>query len=69
MEFLNGILRFLGKNSSVSSDSSFNLVFYPHFSVLQNAIHEKTLVFLFSGFFLQGPLKPEKSTFFFKIRQ
>jgi hypothetical protein len=30
MEFLNGIFR------------SFYLVFYPHFSVLQNAIHELT---------------------------
>ncbi len=27
--------------------------FYPHFSVLQNAIHEKTRVFLFHGFFVR----------------
>ncbi len=33
--------RFLGLNSNrVLSDSSFCLVFYPHFSVIQNSVHE-----------------------------
>ncbi len=43
----------------------------PHFSVLQNAIHEQTQVFLFRGFFkrILKILKPEKSRVFFKIRQ
>jgi hypothetical protein len=49
MEFLNGIFGrgFRAKNR-VFSDSSFCLVFYPHFSVLQNPTHE---FFLFRGFF------------------
>ncbi len=33
------------------SDLRFCLVFYPNFFVLQNAIHEKTQVFLFRRFF------------------
>ncbi len=62
MEILNSIfLGFLGIYW-VFSDSSFCLVFYPHFSLLQNAVHEKNRVFLFRGFF-----KPEKV--FFKNQQ
>jgi|688.fasta_scaffold222500_3 hypothetical protein len=34
------------------SDSSFSLIFYPRFSVLQYAIHEKTRVFLYRWFFV-----------------
>ncbi len=52
MEFLNGIFgRGFRAWNRVFSDSSFCLVFYPHFSVLQNSIHEYTRVFLFHGFF------------------
>jgi hypothetical protein len=47
---------------------SFCLVFYHHFSVLQNAIHGYTRVFLYRGFF-NGIFKPEKSMVFFKIHQ
>jgi hypothetical protein len=47
MEFLNGFF------SRGCSDSSFRLVFYPQFSVLQNAFREKTQVFLFWGFFVR----------------
>jgi hypothetical protein len=50
MEFSNGIFsQFLDINLSLLA--SFGPVFYPHFSVLHNAIHEKTRVFLFRGFF------------------
>jgi len=37
--------------SRVFSGSSFCLVYYPYFSVLQSAVHEQTRVFLFRGFF------------------
>ncbi len=51
MEFLNGIfcdflLRFLGTNSSLLR-LKFLSSFYPHFSVLKNAVHEQTWVFEF----------------------
>jgi hypothetical protein len=31
----------------------FCMIFYPHFSFLQNAIHEKPRIFLFRGLFLR----------------
>ncbi len=55
---------FLGK-TRVFSDSIICLVFYPHLSVLQNAIHEKIRVFFFRGFFC----KDFKNVVFFEIRQ
>jgi hypothetical protein len=54
MEFLNSIFsRGFWALTRVFSQSSFCLVFYPHFSILQNVFHEKTLVFLFRGFFIR----------------
>ncbi len=54
MEFWIGIFnRGFWVYTRVFSDSSFFLVFYPHFSVLQNVIHEKTGVFLFRGLWNQ----------------
>ncbi len=51
--------RFLGLDS-------FCLVFYPHFSVLQNAIHESTKVFLFHGFFCKDYLNQKRVWFSLK---
>ncbi len=54
MEFLKCIFSWgFWTLTRVFSDSSFCLVFYPHFSVLQIAIHELTRVFLFRGFFVK----------------
>jgi len=48
MEFLNGPLAwFLGINSSLC------LVIYPHFSVLQNVIHELSRLSYFADFFVR----------------
>jgi hypothetical protein len=50
MEFLKGILvEVLDINSSLLRLKILS-GFYPHFSVLQNAIHEHVRVFLFRGF-------------------
>ncbi len=57
--------RFWGINSRVFSVSSFCLFFYPHFSVLQNAIHKKTRVFLISGFFVGNFKNREKCGFLY----
>jgi hypothetical protein len=55
MKFLNGIFsRVSGNKTLVFSDLSFCLVFNPRCSVLQNAIHEQTRVFLFCGFFCKN---------------
>jgi hypothetical protein len=64
-EFLNGIFsRVFWALTRVFSDKIFCLVFYPHFSVLQTAIHEYTWIFLFRGFFVKI-FKPEKNMVFF----
>ncbi len=58
MEFLNSIFsQGFWAQTRVLSDSSFYLVFYPHFSFLQNAIHKQSQFFLFSEFLVF--LKPE----------
>jgi hypothetical protein len=45
MEFLKGMFgRRFCAHSQVFSDLSFCLVFYPHFFILQNAIHEQIRV-------------------------
>ncbi len=62
MEFLNGFFSqgYLAY-TWVLSNSSFCLVFYPHFSFLQNAIHEYTRVFKTRvweyGFFKNPPIE------------
>jgi hypothetical protein len=73
MEFLNGIFSrcFWAFIHSSLLRLEFLSGFPPHFSVLQNAIHEYTNRHEFSCFvnFLPGFLKPEKSMAFLKIRQ
>ncbi len=55
LEFLSGFLPAYFYSTKCyswqDSDLSFCLVLYPHFFILQNAIHEKTRVFLSRGFF------------------
>ncbi len=55
MEFFNGIFsRVFWAYTRVFQDSSFFLVFYHHFAILQNTVHEYIRVFLkcFANFFV-----------------
>ncbi len=55
MEFLNDIFVVVSGHKLGFSDLSLQYVwvFYPHFSVLQNAIHEQTQVNCFANYFVR----------------